>query len=38
MKPVSFISILRNMDIDVEKRKDFGVPLSESLNFDYLSC
>ena len=24
------------VDFDVEKREDFGVPLSESINFDYL--
>ena len=23
------------VDFDVEKSKDFGVPLSESINFDY---
>jgi hypothetical protein len=24
------------VDFDVEKREDFGVPISESINFDYL--
>ena len=26
------------VDFDVEKGEDFGVPLSESINFDYLRC